>query len=398
MKRVGTFLAAAALLLAAAFTPVAFAGSKEIAGDRNYSGETVLPAGETWTVAPGATLRFRGGRLVVRGKLVVEGSAERPVRISGDADFEGIDVRGGDGSRIANAVVSGGRRGVTVTSARISFHGVRFEKGTIGLEIGQYGRAEVRDCTFESPGRAGILVKRGGALDIASSRFTGAGKSGLYVYGAGGIAVRGCRFEKNETGLQASMYGAAVTVTDSVFAGNGTGILVEKMAVPVISNCELAGNRVALHFSRRAEGTVSNCLIGDNGDGVLVEYSSYPVFRGNRFRKNRDFAARLNHQSSQWEGEAGEDDRDTPGGPGGSAAGGGGGRSDFRPGGEGGAAGRPVAKKGKLDGIVDFRNNDWGEGGVEKGGPGGKRAIRDAADEPFFDFKGKRYKMDRIGY
>jgi parallel beta-helix repeat protein len=398
MKRGVLFVLGVLWLLSAAFAPAsAEAGSREISGERAFTGETVLPAGESWTVAPGAVLKFRGGRLVVRGRLLVEGSAERPVRILADASFEGVDFRGGDGSRIANALFSGGRRGVTVTGARVALRGVRFERGAIGLEIGQYGRAEVRDCVFDSHERAGILVKRGGALDVSGSRFSGARRSGIYVYGAGGVSVRGCRFEKNEAGLQASMYGASVTVADSVFAANGTGILVEKMAVPTVSGCELTGNKVGLRFSRRAEGAVSNCTIADNGDGVLVEYSSYPVFRGNRFRKNREYAVRLNHQSSQWEGEAGEEDRDAPGGPGAPVAGSGG-RSDFRPGGEGASAGRPAAKKGKLDGTVDFRDNDWGDGGVEKGGAGGKRAIRDAADEPFFDFKGKRYKMDRIAY
>lgn len=395
MKRAVSIALAGLLLLANA--PAAVAATKEISGERVHSGEVVIPKGDTWSVAPGASLRFRGGRLVVRGKLVVEGGAAAPVRIAGDDAFEGIDIRGEDGSRISNAVVSGGKKGISVTSARVTLRGVRFERGTIGLEIGQYGRAELRDCVFDSPDRVGVLVKRGGALDAAGSRFQGAGKSGVYVYGASSVSIRDCRFEKNQAGLHLSMFGAAATVADSVFSGNGAGLLAEKMAVPVVTGSEFSGNRVGLHFSRRAEGKIDGCRIEENGDGVLVEYSSYPAFRGNRFRKNRGYAVRLNHQSSQWEGEAGEDDRDMPGGAGGFPSSGGG-RTDFAPGGEGSTAGRPAAKKGKLDGTVDFRGNDWGEGGAERGGPGGRRAIRDAADEPFFDFKGKRYRMDRVAY
>lgn len=393
--KTGVPILLACLLLA--FPPALSAATREISGERSHSGEVVIPKGDTWTVAPGASLRFRGGRLVVRGKLVVEGSVGRPVRIAGDDAFEGIDIRGEDGSLLSNAIVSGGRRGVSVTSARATLRGVRFERGAIGLEVGQYGRADLRDCVFESPDRVGILVKRGGALDVAGTRFRGAGRSGIYVYGASGVTVRDCRFEKNATGVHLSMYGAAASVADCAFTGNGVGLLAEKMAAPAVSGSEFSGNRTGLHFSRRAEGTVSGCRVEENGDGVLVEYSSYPSFRGNRFRKNREYAVRLNHQSSQWEGEAGEGDRDMPGGPGG-AAGGAGSRSDFMPGGAGASPGRPAAKKGTLDGTVDFRGNDWGEGGVERGGPGGRRAIRDAADEPFFDFKGKRYKMDRIAY
>ena len=313
MKRWSLTAAAAAFFsLTALLSLPAVAGAKEIGGERVFPGETVVPAGETWTVKPGSTLRFRGGKLVVRGTLLVEGSSERPVRIAFDASSDGIDLRGGDRNRIANAVFSGGRRAVTVTGAKVSLRDVRFEKGGVALTVGQYGKAEVRDCSFESPERAGILVNRGGTLDVSGSRFSGARKSGVYLYGAGGASVRNCRFERNEVGLQLSMYGASATVSECVFSGNGTGILAERMAAPAVSRCEATGNRTGFRFSRRAEGSVEGCRIEENGDGVLVEYSSYPVFRRNRFRRNRDYAARLSFQSSQWEGEAGEGDRDAP--------------------------------------------------------------------------------------
>jgi parallel beta-helix repeat protein len=383
------------------FSPAPQALGIEISGEKAYSAEIVVPVGETWRVLPGTVLRFRGGRWIVRGKLLVEGTSEQPVRILGDEAFEGIDIRGGSGSAISGAILSGGRRGAQLTGASAVFRKVRWEKNGIGLEVGQYAKATLDNCAFDSPLRVGILVKRGGAADIVDCRFTGAGKAGLYVYGADKVSARGCRFETNAAGLAAAMSGARVSVADSLFRGNATGILAERMAVPKVDGCDVEGNKVGLLFSRRAEGTVSGSRIAGNGDGVVVEYSSYPVFRGNRFRANRDAAVRLRNQSGQWEEEIGDAGRDSPGGA--PFGGGAEGRMDFRPGGEGPIPGRPAegtgkppGKNGNLTGTVDFRDNDWGElaGEIAKGG--NVAAIHDGRDEPEFEYKGKRYPMDRV--
>jgi hypothetical protein len=122
---------------------------------------------------------------------------------------------------------------------------------------------------------------------------------------------------------------------------------------------------------------------------------------------------RLRNQSSHWEEERGETDREYAGGPGGAPFGGvPGGRSDFAPGGEGTLPGRPPGKKASLTGTVDFRGNDWGESAeeVEKGGNvadwgesaeevekgGNVAAIHDGHDEPTFEYKGESYRMDRV--
>lgn len=383
--------AAAALLLCPLLA--GSAGARELSGNRTWSGELVVPKGETWTVRPGAAIRFRGGRWIVRGRLVVAGTAREPVRVEGDDAFEGIDFRGEDGSSVAWAVIAGGQRGVQVTNASVRFLATRWEKNGIGLGVEPYAKVRLDNCAFASPSRVGILVKRGGAAEVAGTRFEGAGKAGLYVYGAKDVSVRESRFERNAIGLHAAMAGSRAAVAASLFRENGTGVLAEKMAAPELSGCEISANDVGLRFTRRAEGTVSGSRIAENGEGVVVEHSSYPVFRGNAFRGNRRYAVRLANQSSEWEGELGDTDREFPGAAPFSASPGR--RGDFRPGGEGSVPG-PPGRKASLSGFVDFRGNDWGEpaGAVTPGGqvPG----IHDAENEPTFEYKGKRYRMDRV--
>lgn len=382
-----------------AFVAAGTASGREISGLRSFSGEVIVPKGETWKVLPGARVRFHGGRLLVRGILLVEGTALRPATIEGDDAFEGVDLRGEAGSRFARAVVSGGRRGVLLTNASAEFRDVRFQRNAIGVDVGQYARVRIDGCAFEGNGRVGLLVKRGGGVEVYGTRFSGAGKAGIYIYGADNVTIRDCRFEKNAVGLQAGMAGAVAHVSTSVFRGNGTGILVEKTARPAFEGCEVTGNGTGMAFLRRAEGTVKGCRVEENGTGVLVEYSSYPVFRGNAFRGNREAAVRLRHQSAEWEGEATGADREGAGTQSAPFAGGGAARGDFRPG-DGGRTGvspaGPPGKKAGLTGTVDFRENDWGElqPQVDRGEnvPG----IHDGRDEPFFEYKGKRYRMDTV--
>ncbi len=385
----------AALLLAAGAVPPAPAADREISGSRSYSDEVVVPKGDTWTVRPGTAIRFRGGRWTVRGRLVVRGTTGEPVRIVGDDAFEGLDFRGSEGSVVENAVIAGGARGAQLTGSSAEFRRVRWSRNGVGLDVGQHAKARVAECIFESPSRVGLLVRRGGAAAVEGSRFEGAGKAGIYVFGARDVSVTACAFEKNAVGFQAAMFEARGEIARSVFRGNGTGLLVEKMAAPSVVDCDISGNRQGLRFSRRAEGTVAKSRIAENGDGVVVEVSSYPVFRGNAFRGNRDAAVRLRHQSAQWEEEAGDADRELPGGAGGAPfAGASGARGDFRPGGEQSPPGRPPAKAAPRDGTVDFRGNDWG--GTGDPGSGGAPAIHDGTVEPTFEYKGKRYRMDRV--
>jgi parallel beta-helix repeat protein len=382
-----------------AFVAADTASAREISGRPAFTGEVIIPKGETWKVLPGAVVRFRGGRLLVRGTLVVEGTALQPATIEGDDAFEGVDLRGEAGSRFARAVVSGGRRGVLLTNASAEFRDVLFRRNAVGIDVGQYARARISGCTFEGNSRAGLLVKRGGSAELSATLFSGAGKAGIYVYGADNVAIRDCRFEKNTVGLQVGMAGARAHVSRSAFRENGTGILAEKTARPSIEGCEVTGNEIGMSFRRRAEGIVKGCRVEGNGTGVLVEYSSYPVFRGNAFRGNREVAVRLRHQSAEWEGEATEADREDAAARGAPFGGGDAARGDFRTGDDGRTGASPAGPPGKragLTGTVDFRENEWGELQPQVDRGGNVAGIHDGRDEPFFEYKGKRYRMDTV--
>ncbi len=372
------------------------AGEREISGTRTFTGEVVVPKGDTWTVRPGTTIRFRGGKWTVRGRLVVAGTPGDPVRIAGDDAFEGLDFRGSEGSLVEDAVISGGTRGAQLTASSAAFRRVRWSRNGVGLDVGQHAKARVTACVFESPARVGVLVRRGGAAEIDGSRFEGAGKAGLYVFGAREVSVKASAFERNAVGFQAAMAEARGDVSGSSFRGNGTALLVEKMAAPSVSGCDISGNGVGLRFSRRAGGEVAGSRIADNGDGVVVEFSSYPVFRGNAFRGNRGAAVRLRHQSAEWEEEAGEAERDASPGAGAPFGGAPQRRGDFRPGGRKSGAGRPPGKEAPRAGTVDFRGNDWGGASEGAAGGGNGPAIHDGRVEPTFEYKGKLYRMDRV--
>jgi len=348
-----------------------------------------IPAGEVWRLRPGTRILFRGGRWIVRGTLAAVGTRAAPVRIEGDGAFEGIDFRGGAGSSLEETVLAGGRYGARVTNAEVSFRAVRFEGNGVGLSVEPYAAVRVEGCDFIGPRRAGVLVKRGGAARIAKSRFAGAGRAGVYAYGAWDVAVADSVFEGNAVGLHAASGGAQAAAERCTLRRNDTGVLVEKTAAVRIASCRIEENEAGLRFSRRAEGTVSDSRIAGNGEGVIVEYSSYPIFRRNVFRANRRHAVLLRWQSAEWEEALGDTDRDP--GEGAPFAGPPRGRGDFRPDVPGGAPGPPGRRK-AVEGGVDFRGNDFGAPAAGGRPPG----IHDAAEEPFFEYRGRRYRMDRV--
>jgi hypothetical protein len=49
-----------------------------------------------------------------------------------------------------------------------------------------------------------------------------------------------------------------------------------------------------------------------------------------------------------------------------------------------------------LTGTVDFRGNDWGELQPQVDRGGNVTGIHDGRDEPFFENKGKSYRMDTV--
>jgi len=380
----------AALLLPGLLAALPASG-REISRDERYHGDVVVPKGETWKVLPGVTIRFRQGILIVRGTLLVEGTAGRPVRIVGGDDFEGLDIRGEGGATISHAVIEGGRIGANVTGAAARFREVRWVKNGMGLVVNPYAAVTVEGCAFESPLRVGILVKRGGSARITASRFEGAGKTGIYVFGADNVVVRDCRFEENRAGIIVSMAGARPVIEGCEFRKNGTGLEAGKMADPEVRASRFEENRVGLLFSRRAAGKVTDSRVRGNVDGVVVEFSSYPVFRRNRFGDNSGMSVRLRNQSSEWEAERGGTDREIPDrySPFGTPPPG---RTGFRP---EGAGGGPGTLEG-LDGTVDFRENDWGDAAEGSSRGGNLPSIHDGMDEETFLYKGKQYRMDRV--
>jgi len=381
---------ALALILPGVLT-VSPAPAREISRDETFAGEVVVPRGEVWKVLPGVTLRFRQGILIVRGTLLVEGTPGRPVRIEGGDDFEGLDIRGEGGATFTHAVIEGGRLGVNVTGAQVHFREVRWAGNGMGLVVNPYSSVRVENGDFVSPLRVGILVKRGGSAAISRTRFSGAGKAGIYLFGADNVVVRESCFERNGTGIIVSMAGARPVVEDCEFRKNGTGLEAGKLAAPEVRGSRFEENRVGLLFTRRAAGKVEDSRIRDNVDGVVVEFSSYPVFRRNRFGANSGMSVRLRNQSSEWEEERGGTDREIPDrySPFGSPPAG---KPGFRPEGAGSVPGKLEG----LDGTVDFRENDWENDAEAASRAGNLPWIHDGWDEPTFPYKGKEYRMDRV--
>ncbi len=218
-------------------------------GTVNVTGDVVVPAGETLTIAPGTTVVVvevdQGGDgygdygFQVYGALVVNGTADAPVIFTvlptigaKDANsWDGLHLAG-DGSALTHAVVEYATAGVDVTGAT-TLEQVELRYNEVGLEVGAGGNATspaglwVHDSASD-----GVRVLAGGTADLVGPVLENNGGSGLMADSAGQLTLATCNVSNNALdGLRlvdstVDMDGCAVTDNGEVgvnLLGSTTG-------------------------------------------------------------------------------------------------------------------------------------------------------------------------------
>jgi len=114
-----------------------------LAGASPYvlDGPVTVPRGVELTIQPGTTIAAKAaGRLKVRGRLIAEGRADRPIRFKprGEADsWKGVAIVAGAGapSRLRHVEVTGAATGITVKNADPRIRRATLTGNTVGLAV-----------------------------------------------------------------------------------------------------------------------------------------------------------------------------------------------------------------------------------------------------------------------
>ena len=232
----------------------------------------IVPHGQELEVAAGTIFKIRGN-ISVQGKLIVNGTASKPVYFTSIKD----DSVGGDTDGIPGT--PGADWGSIIVNANGEFicnyayirHGENNVYGGQGIvRIYKDGKASIKDTNIQSRlyniRNEGELIAervdfRGATLGVYNTG-NAIVKDSLFVGLNSGIQngnlqmrIAGCRFEQCQTGVNVS--GGQVEIISSTFRTNSYGILYSSSSIlPYIRNNNFIGNQIAVKNSSQ---TSINC-------------------------------------------------------------------------------------------------------------------------------------------
>lgn len=212
-------------------------GTTVLSGEVLLSGDLLVPAGSSLTLAPGTTLRVRRAEgtkidpeylspateILVRGSLRILGTAAEPVRIVPEAD--------GDGEAAWAGIVFDGGDGVVSWSEIVAA-----ECGI--LCIGASPRLEhntLRRCRY------GIVAQHGSAATIVANTVRD-GEGGIFCWDGSQPLLRDNRIVDNSEEGIAVDRSSRPQLEGNVVRGNDIGLLLGNCDLPRSGN-ELVANR-----------------------------------------------------------------------------------------------------------------------------------------------------------
>lgn len=236
-------------------------------GAVEMDGDVLVPAGRTLRVRAGASVRFaprpswscavfRGAPegypieassralcdLVVLGRLVIEGTAEEPVRLDGGA-WGGITVLESGSVEVSGARLEGAPEALVQAfdDARVRLRGARLRGGAVGVLAWGLARIDAAGCRFESHG-TGVLAREGSLARLDSCEFVECGV-GAHGQHWSRISARAGEFRACREAGAAAYDRSELRAREVSFVGCGDGLLAASQARARAVGCRFSGNR-----------------------------------------------------------------------------------------------------------------------------------------------------------
>jgi hypothetical protein len=218
-----------------------------LAGETTWSGEilvrgdVLVPAGSTLIVEPGTVVRVRpaeGTRIapdylsprteiLVHGRLLVRGTADRPVRFQTEkeGDWAGLELDRAWRSEVNGARIIGAETGVLCIGCSPQI--------TANRIVG---------------GRYGIIVQAGGAPKVLDNEIAD-GEGGVFCWSGARPYLKGNRISGHEEEGIFAAFGSRPWLDRNRVTGNDIGIALGERDLPV-DRREVTGNRIDLLYLR----------------------------------------------------------------------------------------------------------------------------------------------------
>ncbi len=429
------------LLLLLLLLPATPAPGKEVrgavAGNERWEGEIVLQGPVTvgpeavLTISPGT--RIRPARpeagITVQGRMVVRGTAERPVVFAGVAGWTGIQlIEARAESSFELVRFEGAQTAISAIASAFAVRRCAFRDCGTAVKLLREGVPVIEDCRFADNG-IGIESEMKSTATIRRNRFSGHRQTAVHSsHGSSGLIegnlfdknhqgigliqkypgtisdntfrenrtgifcnqtqstphIRNNRFEKNENALVNFSF-AYPAVEHNRFLDNVTAIRNDQFGSPRVARNLFRGNGTALFNNRKSNPQVEKNRLERNETAIFCDFSSYPRVRDNNFQGNRMGVKLGLQQSADWEKRSGSKGimakmaaaRNTQ---------------------------NPLLAQAPTEftDLVDVSGNWWGTDTAlmqRAGGDGNLAFFHDRLDQPEVTYEGygpEKYRLDRI--
>lgn len=246
-------------------TTTLFTGGK-ISQDTTWSGEVLVnsavdvDAGVTLTIQPGTRVKFKHYRgykdpdqklsLVVKGRLIAEGTANQPIYFTSDAS----DPQNGDWSmvrlvspsgpcRISYAVFEFAQQGLNSWQANVLISNCVFRfNNWEGIYFESYCQATMEACQIYQNGYNGLAAEQFNNILMDSCEVWSNGTNGVHV-DATALEIRCSRVHDNANGLSVDDNGTLRALGVASYDNRGYGVIIgEGSNVVELSNPSFSGN------------------------------------------------------------------------------------------------------------------------------------------------------------
>ena len=275
---------------------------KVLVEDTVLRGEVLIEGGltvasqATLTIEPGTVIRFRridssaggGAALVVRGRILANGSGEKPVRFTSADDgpatgWDGIVLLASDKKNLLeHCRVEGAEIGCEALFSNLSLKHVQFVACHTGVVLKE-STAVITGGGAEG-GDVGMVLKDS-EVDLREAVFSG-NRQGLVATGTS-LFLSGATFSDNrEAGVIAD--GCRLRIRGSSFADNGIGLGLTSCDGG-IDTCRIENNAGDGLFLDKSRLKVSGNEISHNGKAGLRVSDGGSVAWGNSFSVNGEY-------------------------------------------------------------------------------------------------------------
>ncbi len=250
----------------------------------------ISPSG-SFILEPGTTIEFDQCGVICEGNFIAKGTADQPIRISGEAGWDNITLSGASAYGIFEHCQISGGAGIEVSinesgSYELSDSGSNVIIGG-ALLFFQGAEGVIHDCEiFECFGKDTVAILDS-QVDMEGNDIHDNAEQGIFIFNSN------VNFNNNQVrnhrrvGLISSGNNQS-QITNSKFIGNQVcGILVRDNAAPTIRKNIIGNNTEGIRYEGNARGELNdNILQGNLKWAISCSDSSAPQIIGNICKEN----------------------------------------------------------------------------------------------------------------